>query len=200
MRRPIAVWFVVLSGLALAHVAVAGTLCGMVRDRATAAPVAYAGIFLRTPGGAYTGVNGATDVTGAFCIAGVAAGTYDIEVLVDHYQVAYLRGVVVTGSSTDVDLTAALTGVRLAPPSPNPARISTRLAWTLPAAGTVRLSIFDPRGRLVRAWQSDELPAGEHARDWNLTDASGRAVGAGVYFIHLDTAAGRIVRALVAMP
>ena len=201
MRR-IAVPLALAALLAAAFVlpAAAGTLCGTVRDRVTSNPVAHAGVFLRTPAGAYTGIYGATDAAGAFCIASVAAGTYDIEVLVDNYQVAYLRGVVVTSSGTDVDLSATLRGLRFAAPAPNPARVSTRFAWTLPAPGHVRLSIFDLRGRLVRAWASDDLPAGEHFQQWDLTDASGRAVGAGVYFVHLDTATGRLVRALVRMP
>lgn len=175
----------------------AGSLCGTVRNQLTSAGVAHAGIFLRTPAGAYTGINGATDVAGAFCIANVPAGTYDIEVRVDNYQVGYLRGVVVTTSSTDVELPAALDGLRFASPMPNPARTATQFSWTLGSAGWARLSIFDARGRLVRAWASAALSAGEHSQAWNLTDATGRPVDAGVYFVHLDTPMGGRVRALV---
>lgn len=186
-----------LLSLLLALPAVAGSLCGTVRDQQTNGPIARAGIFLRTPAGAYTGINGATDVAGAFCITGIPAGTYDVEVRVDNYQVGYLRGVVITTSSTDVELPATVGGLRFAAPSPNPARDATRFSWSLGAAGWARLSVIDVRGRLVRGWASASLPAGEHSQYWNLTDASGRPVDAGVYFVHLDTPMGRRVRALV---
>ena len=175
----------------------AGSLCGTVRDQQTSGGVAYAGIFLRTTAGAFTGIYGATDVTGAFCIANVPAATYDVEVRVDNYQVGYLRGVVVTTSSTDVELPATMAGLRFVAPAPNPARTATQFSWTLGSAGWARLSIFDARGRLVRAWASAALSAGEHSQAWNLTDAAGRPVDASFYFVHLDTPVGGRVRALV---
>ena len=66
MRR-IAVPLALAALLAAAFVlpAAAGTLCGTVRDRVTSNPVAHAGVFLRTPAGAYTGIYGATDAVGA---------------------------------------------------------------------------------------------------------------------------------------
>ena len=73
----------------------AGILCGTVRDAVTANPIVGAGIFLRQTTGQYTGFNGATDATGHYCISGIPAGTYDLEVRLDDYQVAYRRGVVV---------------------------------------------------------------------------------------------------------
>ena len=198
MRRlaPILLLAVVLA-LGAALPALAGSLCGTVRDQQTNGAIAHAGIFLRTPAGAYTGIYGATDVAGAFCIPNIPAGTYDVEVRVDNYAVGYQRGVVITTSSTDVELPAVMGGLRFAAPSPNPARVSTRFSWTLEGAGWARLAVFDARGRLVRGWAGTSLPAGEHSQSWNLTDASGRPVDAGVYFVHLDTPMGRRVRALV---
>ena len=43
-------------------------------------------MFLRKPGGAYTGYSGATDLAGAFCIGGLPGGTYDLEVRVDSHR------------------------------------------------------------------------------------------------------------------
>ena len=49
----------------------AGSLCGTVRNRQTSAVMAHAGIFLRTPAGACTGIYGATvTLTSANCITG----------------------------------------------------------------------------------------------------------------------------------
>jgi len=179
----------------LAAGAQAGTICGTVRDRGTSSPVARAGIFVRTPAGAYTGLYGATDVAGAFCIGDVPAGTYDLEVRVDDYQVAYLRGVVVTESTIGVDLPANLPALAFAQPAPNPARGSTRLRWTTAAPAKTSLQIFDARGRLLRAFTNASLPAGEHSFDWNLA-----GVSAGMYFIRLDAAGAHQVRRLVVAP
>src|SRR5512140_3839208 len=130
----------------------AGSICGTVRDAATSAVVAHAGVFARTPAGAYTGLNAATDDAGSFCINNVPAGTYDLEVLVDDYRVGYLRGVQVT-TSTDVQAEVSLGAASLAAPYPNPARGSVRLAWRLGRPGSVRLAVFDAHGRLVAGWQ-----------------------------------------------
>lgn len=176
--------------------ALCGTLCGTVTDRQTTAPVAHAGVFLRTPAGAYTGIHGATDVAGAFCIANVPPATYDIEVRVDDYQVAYLRGVVVTGT-TDVEVGASPGVLRLALPKPNPAQDRTTISWTLKAPARVQLTIRDLQGRFVRGWGGTTLPPGEHNVEWNLLDASGTATPPGLYFICLETENLRLVQPLV---
>jgi hypothetical protein len=180
-----------LAALLLPVTVLAGTLCGTVRDRQTNAPIANAGVFLRKASGAYTGHYGATNAAGSFCIANLPGGTYDVEVRVDDYQVAYLRGVLVY-NTTDVEVTGELGGVRLLPAAPNPARESARVAWTMPAPARVTLALYDVRGRRVRAWRSESLPAGAHAIAWDLNDAEGAAVGPGIYFVHLQ--AGGVLR------
>ncbi len=186
--------------LAPARVALAGTLCGTVTETQSGAPVAYAGVFLRTPTGEYTGINGATDAAGSFCIASVPAGTYDLEIRVDHEQVAYVRGVVVTTSTTDVDVTAAPAGTRLSAPVPNPARAVTHLAWTLASPSRVRIAIYDLRGRFVRGWSGAAIAPGSHSTEWDLRDASGRPVAPGVYFVRLDTDRLHLSRTIVRLP
>jgi len=58
----------------------AGTICGTVTDAVTGSRVNKAGIFVRTTSGEYTGLYGATDAIGEFCIDEVPAGVYDLEV------------------------------------------------------------------------------------------------------------------------
>jgi carboxypeptidase family protein/flagellar hook capping protein FlgD len=187
---------VTLVGLSLVpRAGQAGTLCGTVRDAQTGAPVAHAGVFLRTPAGAYTGINGATDVSGAFCIDDIPPGTYDIEVRVDDYRVAYLRGVVIL-VTTGVGIEAGRP-LQLAPPTPNPATTSTLIAWSLPAAARVRLAILDVRGRLVRGWSAASQPAGAHSLAWNLRDAEGRAVPPGMYFVIFEADGAQRVRPVI---
>jgi hypothetical protein len=79
-------------------------------------------------------------------------------------------------------------------PSPNPANARTTLQYTLPRAGIVRLGVYDASGRLVRELASGTREAGQHAEAWNLRDASGRAVGAGLYFARLETDGRTLVR------
>jgi len=177
--------------------ALAGTLCGTVTDRSTSAPVANAGIFLRLTSGSYTGINGASDESGHFCIDNIDPGTYDVEVRVDDEQVAYLRGVVVTGTSVDVPIAVTGPRVRFAAPAPNPARTDTHFEWTLSQPSRARLLVFDSRGRIVRGWTSGTLPAGHHSFTWNLRDASQRLSAPGTYFVRLEAAGESLVRTLV---
>lgn len=191
----------VIIGLALLTPAAsgAGSVCGTVRDALTNAPIAGAGIFVRTPAGAYTGIHGASDLAGAFCIHDIPQGTYDLEVRVDDHQVAYVRGVVI-GATTAVEITASNAGLHLLRPAPNPARDRTRIAWTLPASARVKLAIYDVRGRLVRGWSAAMLPAGSHALEWDLRDAQHRMVAAGTYFVHLEAGGARRLRSIVRIP
>lgn len=173
----------------------AGTLCGTVRDAQTGSPVAHAGIFLRLPSGDATGINGASAGDGSFCISAIPPATYDLEVLVDHYRVAYVRGVVVTG---EVDVTIPATippRVELVAPWPNPATGELRLRWVLPRPSAARLRVLDLAGRTVQEWFSTSLPAGAHQIRWDLRDRSGRALPPGCYFAELDAGGARSVRA-----
>jgi hypothetical protein len=84
----------------------------------------------------------------------------------------------------------------LARPLPDPSVGSTLLRFGLPAAGRVRLEIFDLAGR--RLWRNeDELPAGEHAWRWNGETDQGGSAGAGLYFIRLVTLWGTRAERLV---
>ena len=176
-----------------------GTICGTVRDAQTGAPVAHAGVFVRAPGGSYTGFYGATDMAGAFCIPGIPPGTYDLEVLVDNYRVAYLRNVVVI-AATDVTVPASLPPVTLAPPRPNPAGNELHLRWVMPRAASARLIVLDAAGRRVQGWSDPALPAGEHAIRWDLRGSDGRTIPPGCYFIVLDADGARRVRPFRRVP
>lgn len=194
-----------LAGLlcTFATTASAGTICGTVTDRQTSQPIARAGVFVRTPAGAYTGFHGATDSLGAFCIANLAAGIYDLEVKVDDYRVAYLRGVVVTESTIDVEVPADAPALAMAAPLPNPARTGTasvRIRWSAARPAHTSLSIHDVRGRLLRAFARTLLPAGDHAYDWNMRDGEGRVLPAGSYFVRLDADGARRTRRVVLAP
>jgi hypothetical protein len=163
----------------------AGTICGHVRDADTGGPIDRAGVFVQDPGGGYTGYHGATDATGSFCIDGVPPGTYDLSVQVDDYQIAWLSGVVVEDSMSDVILDAVLPPLWLWPPWPNPAvgQINLRLRSRL--AAPLTLAVFDVAGRLVHGWRADAGPVTERTLVWDGRDQRGRRVPAGRYFVML---------------
>lgn len=87
----------------------------------------------------------------------------------------------------------------LAPPSPNPARGSARVAWSLARPGEARLEVFSVDGRLVRTLVRGAQPAGPQQAHWAGDDDAGHAVGNGVFFIRLRADGRDIVRRLVHM-
>ena len=75
----------------------------------------------------------------------------------------------------------------LAPLAPNPVTRAARLAFTLPAGGTlpVTLGIYSVSGRRVRTLLSGELGPGSYTTSWDLRDEAGAPVAAGLYFVRL---------------
>lgn len=66
---------------------------------------------------------------------------------------------------------------------PNPFNPTTRIAFTVPRAGKVRLDAFDLLGGRVSTLQDGMMNAGEHTVQFN-----GSALPSGVYFIRLESA------------
>lgn len=93
-----------------------------------------------------------------------------------------------------VDGGAAPAALSFAPPSPIPAGVRTTLRYALPRSGPVRLAVYDPAGRLVRELANGAREPGEYADSWDLRDAGGRAVGAGLYFAKLEAPGRTLVR------
>jgi hypothetical protein len=86
--------------------------------------------------------------------------------------------------------------VRLHAAAPNPFNPTTRIAYDLPRAGSVRLAVYDVRGHLLRVLHDGAMPAGRHAATWDGLDSSGRAAGSGSYLFKLVTDDGvRTVKA-----
>jgi hypothetical protein len=81
---------------------------------------------------------------------------------------------------------------------PLPFSSSLRIAFAVPAAGPVRLEVFDVRGRRVRRLADADMTPGHHEVVWDGRDDHGRVQGAGLYFVRLHSQAGerslRVVR------
>lgn len=85
---------------------------------------------------------------------------------------------------------------QLATPAPNPFASRTEIAFDLPAAGEVRLAIYDTRGRLVRRLVTSRQVAGRHLAAWNGHDGRGARLASGVYFLRLEASGSARTRKL----
>ncbi|MFN8177156.1 MAG: FlgD immunoglobulin-like domain containing protein [bacterium] len=103
----------------------------------------------------------------------ILSGAYDLGVDSD--------GAVGTGLLESAQLFA------LHPNRPNPFRASTTLSFSLPAAATVRLAVYDAAGRLVRRlFEHESLGAGAHERVWDGRDEAGHVAAPGIYAYRLE--------------
>ena len=64
---------------------------------------------------------------------------------------------------------------------PNPFNPTTTISYVLEKSGMVNLSIYDMRGRLIKALFYGNQKLGYHVVDWNGTNSQGRPVSAGSY-------------------
>lgn len=69
---------------------------------------------------------------------------------------------------------------------PNPFNPATQISYSISIAGPVRLSVFDPAGRLVRTLVDAQRAPGAYREVWTGIDARGSRVPSGVYFYRLD--------------
>ncbi|NNF06522.1 MAG: T9SS type A sorting domain-containing protein, partial [Candidatus Eisenbacteria bacterium] len=76
--------------------------------------------------------------------------------------------------------------------SPNPASSATRIQYRLDETTAVRLQIHDLQGRVVREWQPGSQSAGSYTVNWDASDAAGRPVSSGIYFLHLKAGSNQI--------
>jgi hypothetical protein len=82
-------------------------------------------------------------------------------------------------------------------PWPNPARASTRWAYSLPTAMDVQVDVFDVSGRHLHTLASGRRAAGTGEWSWNLEDDRGAAVGSGVYFVRARLGDAQWTRRLI---
>ena len=82
---------------------------------------------------------------------------------------------------------------------PNPFNAGTRIEYSLPQAGPVRLEIFNLMGQRVTSLIDETVPAGKHTVRWEGRDAHGQPVGSGVYFYRLQTERHTSMRKMVLM-
>lgn len=85
----------------------------------------------------------------------------------------------------------------LFPPAPNPFNASVTLRLGLPAAGQVRLSVYNVLGQRVRTLVDGHREAGLYPVVWDTRDAAGRQVGSGAYFVRLEAGAVDVTQSVM---
>ncbi len=85
----------------------------------------------------------------------------------------------------------------LAAARPNPFSGETTIAFAIPSAQHVQLSIYDVTGRLVRTLASGQENAGIHRVTWNGTDDGATRIAPGVYFAKLRAGSQERIEKLV---
>ncbi len=98
-----------------------------------------------------------------------------------------------------VSVESAIDGPRavLLPPTPQPARGATRLAFSIPRDGPVELTVCDVGGACVARVTSGWRRAGRHELTWEPRDRRDRALAPGHYWLRLVTPEGRTTRSLL---
>jgi hypothetical protein len=81
--------------------------------------------------------------------------------------------------------------------APNPFVGDTRIAFALPRAGEVEVTVFDPAGRRVRTLVRGPREAGPHHATWDGRDDAGRTVPAGVYLVEVRSGDERQARRMI---
>jgi hypothetical protein len=72
------------------------------------------------------------------------------------------------------------------PVYPNPFNAETSIGFHLPFDMDIRLTVYDARGRVVRALHDGGLAAGAHSVQWDGKEDSGQSVASGVYICRLE--------------
>jgi C1A family cysteine protease len=69
---------------------------------------------------------------------------------------------------------------------PNPFNMTTRIEYSMPKAGDVKIVIYNIKGEVVRNLLEKYHNPGHHFIEWDGYDNKGLPVGTGIYFYHLE--------------
>ncbi len=142
---------------------------------------------------------GTAEIELTFSSEGLAEGDYYAELLIDSNggdrQVVPVA-LHVSGTSIDETLPDK---VVLYGNYPNPFNPLTRIAFALPEAQRVALTVYDGRGRIVRNLADEIFEPGAHEVPWDGTNEQGKAVASGVYFYRFESASVTRISKMVLM-
>jgi len=84
-------------------------------------------------------------------------------------------------------------------PYPNPFNPVTTITFSLKDPGTIRLAVFDIRGRRVKVLESGYWEMGRHTVSWYGDDSAGQRVASGVYFVRLVADGQNMIQRMLLM-
>jgi len=176
---------------------------GVAQTEVTGALVMATGI--KGNGQAYTGA------WGEYQIEGLESDEYSLTVATPGYAASpYFEPVLVQANVITSFVSPPiypLTGVQESPEpadavrlsaAPNVFSRSTEVRWQVPEGGRAVLRVFDRTGRAVRTLLDSRLDRGSFSIVWDGTDARGRRLACGAYFLELRGPRSRLTtRALL---
>ena len=80
---------------------------------------------------------------------------------------------------------------------PNPFNPSTKINFSLPEAGFVKLTIYDMLGRQVKELVNMQMNPGSYTSTWYVVNELGNKVNSGIYFSVLESRNKRIVQKMI---
>lgn len=89
------------------------------------------------------------------------------------------------------------TGARLEQNTPNPFNPGTTIRYAVPGASRVRITVYDARGRAVRALVDRIDAGGAHSARWDGRDDEGVSMPSGVYYYRMRSKFGSDVKRMV---
>lgn len=82
---------------------------------------------------------------------------------------------------------------------PNPFNPSTVIAFDLPAASHVKVSVINMLGQVVKITADGQMAAGRHEVVWDGSDKSGTGVSSGIYFYRIEAGSVTETRKMLLM-
>ena len=71
---------------------------------------------------------------------------------------------------------------------PNPFNPTTKISYSLPAAGLVKIVIYNTLGQQVRVLINEEREAGRYSIEWNSRNDQNQKLSSGVYILRMEAA------------
>lgn len=146
------------------------------------------------------------DASGSYSLQ-IIPGNYDVTAFLEEYAEQTVEDVEVFAgevtSGIDFDLTAVanepnLTIItKLIAAFPNPFNPQTTIEFELAQPQTVKLGIWNTRGRKITSLVNKKLAAGRHQIVWNGKDSSGNNVASGVYYCRMQANQNAFTRKLL---